>query len=476
MKKLLILPVIFLFVTFTSVIANANILPDFVDLVKEQGKAVVNISTKQKSKSMQPGFGNLQIPDLPEDSPYYDFFEKFFGQLPKSPQGADPMPSIRSLGSGFIITADGYVLTSAHVVDNADEIVVRMTDRRELLAKVIGSDKRSDVALLKIEAKNLPYLKPGKPDELKVGEWVLAIGSPFGFDNTATAGIVSAKGRSLPNENYIPFIQTDVAINPGNSGGPLFNMDGEVVGINAQIYSRSGGYMGLAFSVPIDLAMQVADQLRTGEKVKRGWLGVTIQDVNRELAEALDMAKPFGALVSSVFPDSPASKSDLQVQDVIVEYNGKPVRRSSDLPFYVGRSKVGVTANLKVLRDGKSKNVKVKIGQLPESDMAALDMKNHGSAQEQDKSGLLGIYVRDLSKEEKKQLDLDYGVLVVQLKANSAAAKAGIRKGDVLLLLDRKKIKNAKKFKAIAESLEKGRPAAVLVRRGNGSQFLVLKP
>ena len=261
MKKLLILPILFLFISMMTVIANANSLPDFVGLVEEQGKAVVNISTKQKVESLTMGKGKLQIPDIPEDSPFHDFFEKFFGQLPQG-QGTDQQPSIRSLGSGFIISADGYVLTSAHVVDNADEIIVRMTDRRELLARVIGSDKRSDVALLKIEAKDLPFLKPGELDELKVGEWVLAIGSPFGFENTATAGIVSAKGRSLPNENYIPFIQTDVAINPGNSGGPLFNMNGEVVGINAQIYSRSGGYMGLAFSVPIDLAMQVADQDR----------------------------------------------------------------------------------------------------------------------------------------------------------------------------------------------------------------------
>lgn len=474
MKKLLVLPTLFLFTSFLTAIANASSLPDFVDLVEEQGKAVVNISTKQKAKSSALGHGGLQMPEIPEDSPLHDFFEKFFGQIPQSPHGEEQQPSVKSLGSGFIISTDGYVLTSAHVVENADEIIVRMTDRRELLAKVIGSDKRSDVALLKVEATDLPYLKAGKPENLKVGEWVLAIGSPFGFENTATAGIVSAKGRSLPNENYIPFIQSDVAINPGNSGGPLFNMDGEVVGINAQIYSRSGGYMGLAFSVPIDLAMQVADQLRNGGKVKRGWLGVTIQDVNRELAEALDMEKPFGALVSSVLPDSPASKSDLQVQDVIVEYNGKPVRRSSDLPFYVGRTKVGTTANMKVMRSGKSRNVKVTIGQLPESDTAALDMKKPESGQ--DDSGLLGMNVRDLSKEEKKQLDLDYGVLVVQIEAKSAAANAGIRKGDVVLLLNKKKIKNASTYKIIAESLTKGRPAAVLVRRGLGSQFLVLKP
>ena len=471
MKKFIVLPVFFVISLFLTSMSNASTLPDFVDLVEEQGKAVVNISTKQKLNKMQNGHGELQMPEIPEDSPFYDFFEKFFGQLP---QQNGQQPSVKSLGSGFIISADGYVLTSAHVVDNADEIIVRMTDRRELVAKVIGTDKRSDVALLKIDAEGLPYLKAGKPDELKVGEWVLAIGSPFGFENTATAGIVSAKGRSLPNENYIPFIQSDVAINPGNSGGPLFNMDGEVVGINAQIYSRSGGYMGLAFSVPIDLAMQVADQLRKGGKVKRGWLGVTIQDVNRELAEALDMDKPFGALVSSVMPDSPASQSDLQVQDVIIEYNGKPVRHSSDLPFYVGRTLVGSTSDIKVIRAGKKKMVNVTIGQLPESETASLDDDNASS--KQDKTGLLGMSVRDLTKLEKKQLALDNGVLVTIVEADSAAARAGLKKGDIILLMNKHKIKNTGEYKAAVGALKKGKSAAVLVKRGKGSQFLVLKP
>jgi serine protease Do len=471
MKKLLILPS--LFVTFFLLVSTsmASSLPNFVDLVEEQGKAVVNISTKQKAKKIQNGHGDLQMPDIPEDSPFHDFFEKFFGQIP---QQNGQQPKVRSLGSGFIISEDGYVLTSAHVVDNADEIIVRMTDRREMVAKVVGTDKRSDVALLKVDAKDLPYLKFGKPDELKVGEWVLAIGSPFGFENTATAGIVSAKGRSLPNENYIPFIQSDVAINPGNSGGPLFNMDGEVVGINAQIYSRSGGYMGLAFSVPIDLAMQVADQLRSGGKVKRGWLGVTIQDVNRELAEALDMDKPFGALVSSVMPDSPASRSDLQVQDVIIEYNGKPVRRSSDLPFFVGRTLVGTTANIKVMRAGKNSMVKITIGQLPETDVADLE-EDQGSA-EKNKVGLLGMNVRDLSAEEKKLLEIDYGVFVTALEADSAAAKAGLKKGDVILLMNKLKLHSVTEYKKAAATLKKGKSAAVLVKRGKGSQFLVLKP
>lgn len=471
MKNLItwsVFPVLASLLTFT---VHAASLPNFVDLVEEQGKAVVNISTKQKSKSIVPGHGDLQMPEIPEDSPFHDFFEKFFGQMPEAP---DQQHSVKSLGSGFIISQDGYVLTSAHVVDNADEIIVRMNDRREMLAKIIGTDKRSDVALLKIDSSGLPYLKPGKPDELKVGEWVLAIGSPFGFENTATAGIVSAKGRSLPNENYIPFIQSDVAINPGNSGGPLFNMDGEVVAINAQIYSRSGGYMGLAFSVPIDLAMQVADQLRDGGKVKRGWLGVTIQDVNRELAEALDMDKPFGALVSSILPDSPASKSDLQVQDVIIEYNGKPVRHSSDLPFYVGRTRVGTVSSIEVMRAGKTRTVKVTIGQLPDSDMASLDIEK--SSVEQSKVGLLGMNVRDLSKDEKKQLELEYGVLVESVEADSVAANAGIKQGDIILMLNKQKMKNVKIYKSTVGAMKKEKSAAVLIRRGKGSQFLVLKP
>ena len=471
MKKLLTWSVFPVLASILTLTVHAASLPNFVDLVEEQGKAVVNISTKQNETSLIPGHGDLQIPDIPQDSPFYDFFEKFFGQMPQVP---DQQPSVRSLGSGFIISDDGYIMTSAHVVDNADEIIVRMTDRREMLAKVIGTDKRSDVALLKIDAKGLPYLRPGKPDELKVGEWVLAIGSPFGFENTATAGIVSAKGRSLPNENYIPFIQSDVAINPGNSGGPLFNMAGEVVGINAQIYSRSGGYMGLAFSVPIDLAIQVADQLRDGGKVKRGWLGVTIQDVNRELAEALDMDKPFGALVSSILPNSPASKSDLQVQDVIIEYNGKPVRHSSDLPFYVGRTRVGTAANIIIMRGGKKRTVEVTIGQLPDSDTASLDVEE--SSPEKSRTGLLGMSVRDLSKEEKKQLDLDYGVLVEAIEADSVAAKSGIKQGDIVLMLNKQKMNNVKTYKSAAAALKQDKSVAVLVKRGKGSQFLVLKP
>jgi len=464
----LIIAASFLVAGLVSAPALSQVLPDFASLVEEKGPAVVNISTTQKLA--ENGHPNITMPDIPEDSPFRDFFERFFRELPDAPEEDF---NARSLGSGFIISADGYILTSAHVVDNADEIFVRLTDRRELKASVVGLDKRSDVALIKVDADDLPYLKPGDPDDLRVGEWVLAIGSPFGFENTATAGIVSAKGRSLPNENYIPFIQTDVAINPGNSGGPLFNMRGEVVGINAQIYSRSGGYMGLAFSVPIDLAMQVAEQLKQGGKVKRGWLGVTIQNVTREMAEALEMDKPYGALVSQVMPDSPAADSDLQVQDVIIEFNGKAVRRSSDLPFLVGRTPVNSTATLKVIRGGKERTLKVTIGELPETIMAS----GPGEPEKEvTKANMLGVEVRDLSAEEQQQIEVDHGVLVTAVEPRGPAARAGIGQGDVILMVQRQKVTSAAAFKEIVDKLEKGRSVAVLVWRDNGSQFIVVKP
>ncbi|HBE91605.1 MAG TPA: serine peptidase [Gammaproteobacteria bacterium] len=450
--------------------AQAAGLPEFTELVEQKGPAVVNISTTQK-KSNGNGHPRLNMPDIPEGSPFHDFFEKFFKEMPQ--QSPDKEFNARSLGSGFLISADGYVLTSAHVVEGADEILVRLTDRRELLATVVGADKRSDVALLKVEASGLPYLKPGKPDDLKVGEWVLAIGSPFGFENSATAGIVSAKGRSLPNENYIPFIQTDVAINPGNSGGPLFNMDGEVVGINAQIYSRSGGYMGLAFSVPIDLAMQVAEQLKNGGHVKRGWLGITIQNVSRDMAEALDMNKPYGALVAHIMADSPASRSDLRVQDVIVAFNDVPVKRSSDLPFLVGRTPVDTDAKVTIIRAGNRQDLTVNIGELPEDQLA------EGPSEKTEKeapAGVLGMTTRDLSDEEKKATELEHGVLVTAVEASGPAAQAGIRQGDVILMLAKQKVTSVEQLTGIVRELKEGKSVAVLVKRGKGSQFLVIKP
>lgn len=453
-----------------SLSAQASGLPEFADLVAKKGPAVVNISTTQKLANGS-GSPHLNLPDIPEDSPFHDFFEKFFKDMPQ--QEPDREFNARSLGSGFLISSDGYVLTSAHVVDGADEIIVRLTDRRELVAKVIGVDKRSDVALIKVDADHLPYLKPGNPDDLRVGEWVLAIGSPFGFENSATAGIVSAKGRSLPNENYIPFIQTDVAINPGNSGGPLFNMDGEVVGINAQIYSRSGGYMGLAFSVPIDLAMQVAEQLKIGGHVKRGWLGITIQNVTRDMAEALDMEKPFGALVSQIMPDSPASESDLRLQDVIIAFNGAPVRRSSDLPFLVGRTRVDTDAKVTVIRAGKKQDLNIRIGELPEEKLAGMPSS---PAEKKPAGGVLGLTLRELSDDERESTGIDHGVLVTAVEGSGAAAQAGIRQGDVILMLAKQKVTSVEQMAEIAGSLQKGKAVAVLVRRGKGSQFLVIKP
>jgi len=439
--------------------AFGSSLPEFTDLVKENGKAVVNISTTQNvHRSRMP-----KIPDVPEDSPLYDFFKYFQRDLPQD-------YNVNSLGSGFIISPDGYILTCAHVIANASEIVVRLTDRREFEAKVIGMDERADVGLLKIDASDLPTLKLGDASKLEVGEWVLAIGAPFGFENSATAGIVSAKGRSLPNESYVPFIQTDVAINPGNSGGPLFNLKGEVVGINAQIYSRTGGFMGLSFAVPIDLAMSVADQLRKDGHVKRGWLGVRIQNVTRELAQSFGMKRPSGALVSEVTDGGPASKSDLKVGDVIVEFNGKTVHESSDLPPMVGLTPVGQSATVKVIRDGKAREINVVIGELPEkpAKVASADQEQQGGAD------LLGLTLRELTKDERKELGVDSGVLVLEVD-RGPARQAGMRPGDVILRIDRKPVASVADVRSALTGLEKGQSVPVLVRRDDGSLFLVLK-
>ena len=332
--------------------AAAAELPDFTELVEDNAAAVVNVSTTRRQSERDPRMRD---------------FEEFFRRMP--PQQPPPSARPRSLGSGFVISDDGYVLTNNHVVEGADEILVRFPDRRELNAEVVGTDRRSDLALLKVEAENLPTVRLGRSEDLDVGEWVLAIGSPFGFDYSVTAGIVSAKGRSLPterNENYVPFIQTDVAINPGNSGGPLFNLDGEVVGINSQIYSRSGGFMGVSFAIPIDVAMEVVDQLKSGGRVSRGWLGVVIQEVSRDLAESFGLERPHGALVSEVAPESPAEESELQAGDVIIEFDGNPIERSSELPHYVGRTPANSEVDVTVMRGGERLELKVKVGELPD--------------------------------------------------------------------------------------------------------------
>ncbi|HWI14055.1 MAG TPA: DegQ family serine endoprotease, partial [Burkholderiales bacterium] len=329
-------------------------LPDFTDIVEKQGPAVVNISTTQTARNPLA----QQMPNVPEDDPFYEFFRRFV------PNPGPREFQSQSLGSGFIISPDGYLLTNAHVVEAADEITVKLTDKRELKAKVIGFDKRTDIALLKIDAAGLPVVRLGDPTKLRVGEWVIAIGSPFGFENSVTAGIVSAKGRSLPQENFVPFIQTDVAVNPGNSGGPLFNLRGEVVGINSQIYSRTGGFMGLSFAIPIDVAQDVANQLKTAGKVTRGRIGVVIQPLTRELADGFGLKNPQGALVNSVEKGGPAEKAGIEAGDVILRFDGKPVSSSEDLPRMVGSTKPGTRVPIQVWRNKAARDVQVTVAEL----------------------------------------------------------------------------------------------------------------
>jgi serine protease Do len=447
---------------------SARNLPDFTHMVEQYGPAVVNISTKQRKSLMQRIPPQYRIPDLPEDSPLNDLFRHFFGD----PPGGMPEHDAQSLGSGFIISADGYLLTNHHVVDGADEIMVRLTDHRELVAEVIGSDPRSDIALLKIEADNLPVVKITREKSVKVGEWVLAIGSPFGFDHSATAGIISAKGRSLPSENYVPFIQTDVAINPGNSGGPLFNLDGEVIGVNSQIYSRTGGFMGLSFAIPIDVAMTVADQLKAKGYVTRGWLGVLVQDINRELAESFGLSRPYGALVAQVQPESPAAKGGLQAGDVILTFNGKEVTDSAALPPMVGASPVDLPAKVGILRQGKQQTLEVVIGELPEEDEMRQASVQPGTA----RGNRIGVTVRELNKEEKERLGLEKetGLLVEEVKAGPAY-EAGIRKGDVIQMINNVWLENLDDFRQQMEELPKGKSVAALIYRRSGPLFLALR-
>lgn len=454
-------------------------LPDFTGLVEQNNAAVVNISTTQKmaASDMQP-----QLPEgleAPEGIPFDDLLKRYFGEggpgmpgIPGGPGGGEPSEA-KSLGSGFIISADGYVITNHHVIKDADEVVVRLQDRRELVAKIVGSDKRSDIALLKLEAKELPVVKLGSSEELKVGEWVLAIGSPFGFDHSVTAGIVSAKGRSLPSDNYVPFIQTDVAINPGNSGGPLFNLDGEVVGVNSQIYSRTGGFMGLSFAIPMDVAMQVVEQLKSQGKVSRGWLGVQIQDVTRELAESFGMKKPQGALVGKILPKSPAEAAGLQIGDIIEQFNGKDIESSAALPPMVGATKIGETARLKVLRQGRSIEVPIKIGMLPDEEPGVAKGEEPSSG---DKVSRLNLAVANPTAEQREQLEMPKtgGVLVMGVKPGPAA-EAGLRKGDVILRIQDQTVRDAKHFADIVNGLPKGKTVALLVQRRGGTQFLALK-
>lgn len=441
--------------------ARALGLPDFTDLVEEHSQAVVNISTVSVSKGRAHPSLPGELDALPE------YFRHFFGAPPQG--GESPQKRRQSTGSGFVVSSDGYVLTNNHVIEGADEIYVRFSDRRELQAELVGSDKRSDLAVLKVDARDLPVAKLGKSSKLEVGEWVFAIGSPFGFDYTVTAGIVSAKGRSLPNENYVPFIQTDVAINPGNSGGPLFNMDGEVVGINSQIYTRSGGFMGMSFAIPMDVAMDVVEQLKDQGFVSRGWLGVLIQEVNKDLADSFGLRKPYGALVAQVVEGSPAEEAGLKTGDVIIEFEGKEIRMSSELPHLVGQTKAGFDAKLLVVREGKEKRIKVTIGELPDAGQVA---KAGPAAKSSDNR--LGLQVKSVEKAALGELNLQGGVQVVQV-SQGPARNAGIRAGDIIARLNNQAFHNLDEFFEVVADLPANKAVpALIIRQGNPS-FIVLK-
>lgn len=455
---------------FLVVLFNQNALaqlPDFTEMVKTNGVAVVNISTTQKAP---PEAENApEEPQLPEGMPpeMEEFFKRFLNE-----QGGGYVPrDTTSLGSGFIISPDGYILTNSHVVKDADEIVVKFSDRRELLAKVIGFDTRTDVALLKVEAKDLPAITIGEPNKLQVGEWVLAIGSPFGFEQSVTAGIVSAKGRSLPGGNYVPFIQTDVAINPGNSGGPLFNMEGKVVGINSQIYSRTGGFMGLSFAIPMDVVMNVVDQIKATGKAAHGWLGVQIQDVTRELAETFGMKKPQGALVAKVLPGSPAEKAELQIGDIITEFNGQQIETSGDLPPMVGITPINNKATLKIIRQGEVKTIDFKVGLLPDE----VDKLADAKAAPKLSHNRLGINVIDLTDEQRKALEITKNGVIVQDVAKGPAKDAGIQRGDVILRIQNNVIRDAADFEKTVKKLPAGKSVAVLIQRQGSPVFLAIK-
>jgi serine protease Do len=438
------------------VVVNAAALPDFTGLVEAYGRAVVNITSVRRVAAR-----GQDLPGLAPGDPMHEFFRRFgFGDLPRG-----PVPPARGEGSGFIVSPDGYILTNAHVVADAGEVTVRMTDRREYSAKVVGVDDRTDVAVLKIEADGLPTVHLGDPDQLKVGEWVVAIGSPFGFENSVTAGIVSAKARSLPGDAYTPFIQTDVAVNPGNSGGPLFNLRGEVVGINSQIYSRTGGYQGVSFAIPIDVAVEVRDQLIESGRVQRGRIGVTIQDVNQALADSFGLDRPRGALVSSVERGGPADKAGLKPGDVILGVDGEGVEHSGQLPPMVARVKPGGKVTLEVWRDRKAREFEVGVGELEEARVAA------SLPRDETPSGKLGLAVRPLSPAERSQAGTE-GALVVE-RSDGPAALAGVEAGDIILAVNGRPVDSVR---ALREAVDKsGSTVALLIQRGDAQIYVPVR-
>ncbi|MFD0928631.1 DegQ family serine endoprotease [Methylophilus glucosoxydans] len=448
--------------------AQAKDLPDFTELAEKQGPAVVNISIT----SVVHGGGTIGFPGMPNDENLQEFLRRFgipgMPGMPGQEGGQDY--KTQSLGSGFILSSDGYILTNAHVVNEADEVLVKLYDKREFKAKIIGADKRTDVALIKIEATGLPKVTVGDPNALKVGEWVAAIGSPFGLENTMTAGIVSAKGRALPQENYVPFIQTDVAINPGNSGGPLFNLRGEVVGINSQIYSKNGGSMGLSFSIPIDVAIDISNQLKANGRISRGWLGIGIQEVTKDLAESFGLKQTSGALIAGVEKNSPADKGGLEAGDIILKFDGKPITTSSDLPRVVAATKPGKVVPVEILRKGASKTLQLGVGEMPsEQPEAAATSKEPTKAE----SNKIGLTLRELTPQQKKKLNGKNGLLVIE--SVGAAAQAGIRRGDVILGLNNNESQSVDAFNKQINAVASGKTIAVLVQRGDSTLYVPIK-
>ncbi len=445
----------------------AKDLPDFTELAEKQGPAVVNISITQNMRAEHA----MPFPGMQGDEQMQELFRHF--GIPGLPgQNGAPQPEYKSqsLGSGFIISSDGYILTNAHVVSDADEVIVKLSDKREFKAKIIGADKRTDVALVKIEATGLPKVTTGDPGKLRVGEWVAAIGSPFGLENTMTAGIVSAKGRALPQENFVPFIQTDVAINPGNSGGPLFNLAGEVVGINSQIYSRSGGSMGLSFSIPIDVALEISNQLKSTGKITRGWLGVVIQELSKELAESFGMKNTHGALVAAVEKSGPADKGGLEAGDVITKFDGKPIGTSADLPRAVGAAKPGKTVAVEILRKSNEKTLNIVVGEMPTNSTEAAQTNKPVGKPEFNRIGLI---LKELTVQQKKKINGKNGFLVMD--AQGVAAQAGVRRGDVILGLNNTEVQSVEQFSKQLASFAAGKTIALLLMRGESTLYVPVK-
>jgi serine protease Do len=450
-------------------------LPDFTELVEAVSPAVVNIRTTERVRSAA-GAGNGQM-----DEEMQEFFRRFFGvPMPNTPRQQRPNPrggeeeAPRGVGSGFILSADGFVMTNAHVVEDASEVIVTLSDRREFKARIIGADKRTDVAVVKIEATGLPFVRVGDVNKLKVGEWVMAIGSPFGLENTVTAGIVSAKGRDTGD--YLPFIQTDVAINPGNSGGPLINMRGEVVGINSQIYSRSGGFMGISFAIPIDEATRVAEQLRTSGRVSRGRIGVQIDQVTRDVAESIGLGRPQGALVRSVESGSPAAAAGIEAGDIITKFNGQTIDRATELPRLVGGTKPGSKVSLTVFRRGNSRDLAVTVAEIePEQRTARRSSAPAETPRAQTPAAqTLGLAVSELTEAQKREAKVKGGVKVDT--ATEAAERAGIREGDIIVAVGNTEVTNVREFEAAIAKVDKNKAVPVLLRRGELASYLLIRP